>query len=72
MPGNGINLQVRFTPNSLKRQWTDACKLRLYVAVAADGAKSDEIVIDIAWDGQWHEGQAEMAKHLIIKQVKNT
>jgi hypothetical protein len=32
-------------------------------------ANSDAIRIKIAWDGEWKDGEAEMAKHLIVRAV---
>jgi len=37
------------------------------VAIAENNTKSNTLVLDIAWDGQWQESADSMPQHLVIK-----
>jgi hypothetical protein len=45
-------------------------QMRVHLQAVADNAESNPLVLELAWDGDWHEGDAEMAKHFVVKVVK--
>ncbi len=63
-----IELRMYWFPNNLPRKIEPNDPTRLCFKAVSDMAESNEVTIEIAWDGQWFEGRAEMAEHLIIRQ----
>ncbi len=43
--------------------------LRVHVLAVADNAVSEPLIVDIHWDGEWHDSEDEMSKHLIVSAV---
>ena len=64
-----IRLHPVLAPATLKYIYQSKINLRLTFQAKGDEGDSQKIKISIAWDGQWEVGEAEMAKHLIIKDV---
>jgi hypothetical protein len=63
-----IELRMYWYPNNLSKNIEPNDPARLCFKAVSDMVESNEITIEIAWDGQWFEGRAEMAEHLIIRQ----
>jgi hypothetical protein len=71
--GRGFSLSTQLVPSSAGGAMVrppDA-KFRMTVVLQARGdeGESDLLPIEIAWDGQWADGDAEMAQHLIVKEI---
>ncbi len=56
-----LNLEIR------RRQ---ASTFRLMLQAQGSEAESPIVQIQVAWDGQWHDGAQEMRKHLIVEAVE--
>lgn len=63
-----IVLCMYWYPNNLTSTIRPNDPTRLCFKAVSDIDESNEIIIDIAWDGKWVEGRTEMAEHLIVKQ----
>ena len=40
-------------------------KMGVHAIAVADNVQSPELMIEIAWDGEWKDGAQEMSEHLI-------
>ena len=63
-----IELRMYWYPNNLSQHIKPNDPTRLCFKAVSDVDESNEITIEIAWDGQWIRGRTEMAEHLIINQ----
>jgi hypothetical protein len=69
LQGTGaIKLCMYWYPNNLAPTIKPNDPTRLLFKAVSDMHESNEITIEIAWDGKWVEGRTEMAEHLIITQ----
>lgn len=64
-----FGLQLYHYPNNLQRSISSGEPTRLEFRVVSDTAQSKAITIEIAWDGEWTDGHAEMHDHLVVKQI---
>ena len=62
-------LQLYWHPNNLDPKLPAKEPFRLEFKAVSDVAESNVLLIEIAWDGQWKEGNEEMQKHLTIKEI---
>jgi hypothetical protein len=53
-----------FDPNVQARQ-----KVIVVLVALSDEGESNELKIEIAWDGSWSEDSDEMVKHMVVKQL---
>jgi len=69
LQGDGVIVLCMYSyPNNLTPTIMPNDPTRLYFKAVSDIDESNEIIIDIVWDGKWVEGRTEMAEHLIVKQ----
>jgi hypothetical protein len=62
-----LYLTPMITPNNFPLRHTVATMLWVTVQALSIEADSEPLRLQIAWDGQWDLGEAEMTKHLKIK-----
>jgi hypothetical protein len=69
--GKWVELHPLIAPHNLTDLARRREKVQMIVTLQAQAAEanSDAIRIKISWDGEWKDGEAEMAKHLIIRAV---
>jgi hypothetical protein len=56
-------------PNNFPRRYDTATRLWVTLKARADEADSAERRFGIFWDGQWDEGESEMAQLLKVTQL---
>lgn len=66
---NSFKLQLYWYPNNLKNNIPSNESTRLTFKAVSDTTESNPLNIEVAWDGIWAEGRAEMKNHLVIKEV---
>jgi hypothetical protein len=66
---HSFELNLYWYPNNLKRKILQNEPTRLVFKAVSDTAESKSITLEVAWDGIWLDGSAEMKNHLIIKEV---
>ncbi len=64
-----FELQLYVRPNNLKHTIPAGEPTRLVFKAVSDVAESEPLTIEVAWDGEWVDGQKEMAEHLVVKEV---
>ena len=64
-----FQLSTYVVPNNFTGVLTQPGSLRAEILAVADNSQSRPLHLEVSWDGQWADGEAEMAKHLLIKQV---
>ena len=64
--GHEVALQLTpiMGPFGLKLRYSEPCVLRLTLQAQSDEADSAPLAITIRWDGEWRDGETEMAQHL--------
>jgi len=62
-----VELRMYWYPNNLQPKIMPNDPARYTFKAVSDVAESEEITVEVAWDGTWAEGRAEMAEHLIVK-----
>lgn len=67
---NAFQLQLYWVPNNLKDTIPSNQLTRLVFQAVSDTAESNELTVEVAWDGAWVSGSAEMKKHLVVKELK--
>lgn len=56
-------------PNNFRGQLEANQGMRIVVRAVADNAESNDLLIDIRWDGLWDDDQIRMSSHLTVKEV---
>lgn len=59
-----ISLRLYWFPNNMRRSISPMETVRLSFVAASDGAESEVLPVEIAWDGKWTEDRSEMKKNL--------
>jgi hypothetical protein len=69
--GKWVELHPLIVPHNLAQRGRRREKVQMIVTLQAQAAEANSglVRIKIAWDGRWEDGEAEMAKHLIIGKV---
>jgi len=67
--GKGIALLPLVFPFNLEHTFETACVFVASLQVRANEADSAMTQIKVSWDGEWHDGDLEMASHLVVKDV---
>ncbi len=62
-----LSLHPIIAPNNLAVQRKGPCQFVASFQVKSTQADSDIVRVQISWDGQWEDGDAEMQKHLKVK-----
>jgi hypothetical protein len=68
----GLSLMPLIMPNSLEpfAHRNQRCRLVASLQARSNQADSDVVRIEISWDGLWEEGDTEMQRHLVIKELQ--
>ncbi|MFC1888647.1 hypothetical protein ACFL4G_02710 [Thermodesulfobacteriota bacterium] len=64
-----FQLKFYWIPNNLTPMISSNDPTRLEFKAVSDTAKSDAIIIEVAWDGEWAEERSEIQNHLVVKEV---
>jgi hypothetical protein len=64
---NQLHLLPVIEPNNFQRSYYAATQFWVTVIATSNEANSDPLRLDVAWDGQWDAGEAEMGQHLKIR-----
>ena len=64
---NELHLMTLLTPNNFGKSYYGPTQLWVTVIARANEADSRQLRLEIAWDGQWSDGGAEMRQHLVIR-----
>jgi hypothetical protein len=70
--GSDFTLVLYISPTNLNGVVQAGELIRILARAEAENARSNDIVVEIAWDGEWHDGDAEMARHLQVTQLAST
>jgi hypothetical protein len=62
-----LSLMPLLAPNNLKVHWQGPCKFMTRLQARSTEKDSDELYIQVAWDGKWEDGDIEMKKHLTVE-----
>ena len=63
---SSLQLTPMIQPNNFRSTYQTATKLWVTLQARSLETDSEPICVQIAWDGQWEAGEAEMARHLIV------
>jgi hypothetical protein len=66
---DAFELQLYHRPNNLPGRIPAGQPTRLEFVAVSDTAQSNPITLEVAWDGKWAEGSAEMQRHFVVRQV---
>jgi hypothetical protein len=69
--GQNFKLTPVINPNNFPATLQPNKMRRLILKAEADNAESNNLIIDIHWDGMWVADQNLMASHLVVKKVNN-
>jgi hypothetical protein len=58
-----------FTPNSFEKYVRVNQKIQVELIAVAENGKSNQIRVEIAWDGNWSDDTIEMSRNLVVKQI---
>ena len=64
-----FQLSMVFYPNNLDPEIAADTPTRLVFRAVSDTSESDELVLEVAWDGAWTEEWSEINDHLKVKAV---
>ncbi len=64
-----IALKMYWYPNNLDRQILPNDPTRLDFKAVSDTNESNNLIVEISWDGEWNAGRLEMKTHCVVKQV---
>jgi hypothetical protein len=69
MMDHGVSIHPIIKPFSLTTTWNQA--VTFVISLQARSNESDSAIcrIKISWDGEWSDGEKEMASHLVVKQL---
>ncbi len=62
-----LQFHLLLTPFNLNSTRTQPLSMVLSIQARADQADSPVLRINLAWDGQWHQGASEMRRHVAVK-----
>ncbi len=67
--GKWMGLHPAVMPVGFGGRYKGTANLRLLLQAQSIEADSDPVLVQIAWDGEWEDGEAEMAKHMVVSVV---
>ncbi len=67
--GSNFELSTYVKPNNLERLIRANEKMIIVVKAVSDNAESNTLKVEISWNGKWSDGETEMSKNLVIKEV---
>jgi hypothetical protein len=62
-----LELTLLFTPYGVTPRYQKPGALRLTLQARSDEADSNQLVVTLRWNGQWHDGATEMAQHVRVE-----
>jgi len=66
---SAFKLLFYHAPTDLENFLLDKRHLRLFVKAYCRESESNEVVIQVDWDGEWYDEAIEMARHCIVRDV---
>jgi hypothetical protein len=66
---NSVSLMPILAPNNLTVIRQAPCRFVLRLQVRSDEADTEEMRIQVSWDGVWEDGELEMYNHLRVEAV---
>ena len=67
--GKWMGLHPAVMPLGFKGRYRDTANLRLLLQAQSIEADSDPVLVQIGWDGEWEDGEVEMANHMVVSVV---
>jgi hypothetical protein len=67
--GDSFLITTYVVPNNFDRTIRARESTLMLVRAEADNAISNELWIQVSWDGQWADGDYEMQSHLVVREV---
>jgi hypothetical protein len=64
-----FELLLLVQPNNLDSRRYGTMRMRVVLQARGIEADSNQLTLDIAWNGKWHDGAIEMGSNLTIKEV---
>jgi len=68
--GGRFELRPYDCPGNFTGYLSEGGQMLVELVAVADSGKSEATRIEITWDGQWSDKDAEMSRHLVVKEVK--
>lgn len=73
--GKWLQILPVFVPNALRHRFRihdepAKPRMRLTLQARSDESDSEPILVEIAWDKEWYDGDREMADHFIVKEIQ--
>ena len=62
-----LELMPLITPNNLKVHWKGPCRFMARLQARSTEKDSEELYVQVSWDGEWEDGDIEMRKHLTVE-----
>lgn len=69
--GKWVGLHPAVMPLGFRDQYRDTANLRLLLQAQSIEINSDTLLVQIDWDGKWEDGEAEMARHMVVSFVSD-
>lgn len=69
LEGQPFIFTTYFIPNNFEPRVQSGQKVRIQARAEGDNAMSNDVCIEVAWDGNWHEGTTEIQRHLVVREV---
>jgi len=66
---DAFELSMVLYPNNLHREIVANNPTRLVFRAVSDTSESDELIVEVAWDGVWTEARSEIGDHLKVQAV---
>lgn len=67
---DAFELSMVFYPNNLDPAIAANTPTRLVFRAVSDTSESDELIVEVAWDGGWAEERSDMDDHLKVTSVR--
>lgn len=67
--GKWVQLHPLIVPNNFPLQWRTAATLVVSLQARGNEGESPISRFQIAWDGKWADGDTEMTRHLVVKDI---
>jgi hypothetical protein len=64
-----LQLQALLIPSRLNIHRTGDCRLRLVLAARGREAVSNELTVDVGWNGRWPESAEDAVRGIVIREV---
>jgi len=64
-----LQLQPLLIPSRLNIHRTGECRMRLVLVARSREAVSNEVMIDVGWNGRWPERAEDLARSIVVREV---